>query len=76
MNHLKFYPIGSIVEYCHVKLQVVPQQQNLPSCAGCYFADSRQDKRREAISCYTHGIACTAHVRKDKRHIIIKEVES
>lgn len=73
MSHLKFYPVGSTVEYGNVTLNVVTQKNNLPSCAGCYFSDHEQDKRGGSTSCYSHGIACTAHVRKDHRHIILKE---
>lgn len=74
MNNQKFYPVGTIVNYRDTKLQIVEQEGNKPSCAGCYFIDSEQDKRGESISCYLHGIACTSHQRKDSKHIILKEV--
>lgn len=74
MSRLKDYPIDSQVPYKNAMLIVVAQKCNEPSCKGCYFGDAIQEKRHKKIACYTHGMACTAFLRKDKHHIIFKEI--
>lgn len=71
---LKIYPIGSKIRLFDVTLKVIAQKDNKPSCAGCYFEKHNPNKRGSSISCFTHAIACTAHIRKDRHHIILKEL--
>ena len=68
-----YYPIGAKLHYNGIVLTVEAQEDNRPSCLGCYFSDSVQEKRHEKIACYIHGMACTAHTRKDKKHVIFSE---
>jgi hypothetical protein len=70
---LKYYQIGSVIQYGHTSLKVIPQDYNIPSCNGCFFSNHNQEKRHTKTSCYVHGIACTAHMRRDKKHIILVE---
>lgn len=68
-----YYPIGTKLRYDKTTLIVVAQKDNMPSCTGCFFSDFVQEKRHKKIACYTHGMACTAHTRKDKKHVIFSE---
>ena len=68
MSKLKDYPIGSVVLYKNVSLVVEGQKGNRPLCTDCYFSRAEQEKRHDRMACYKHGMACTAHTRKDKKH--------
>lgn len=68
----KYYPVNSLINYDGVTLKVVPQKDNRPSCAGCYFDKHTQQKIGKYISCYKHAMSCTASVRKDRQHVIFK----
>ena len=69
-----YYPINAKIHYDdNVTLIVVAQEDNKPSCTGCFFSDSVQEKRHKKIACYIHGMSCTAHTRKDKKHVIFSE---
>lgn len=71
----KFYRIGEAIGYEGVSLTVTPQRKNLASCAGCYFNDTNRRKRGLSdFSCYLHGMECTASMRRDRKHIIFKEL--
>ena len=72
----KVYPVGAKIRFLDVVLQVEKQESNRPSCAGCYFCKFHQSKRGTGMSCYTHGMACTPFIRKDKNHVIFKEQKS
>jgi hypothetical protein len=70
---IKVYPVGSKIRFLGKVLTVVAQKDNKPSCAGCYFEKHNQNKRGSSISCFTHAMACTAFLRRDKQHVIFKE---
>lgn len=74
---LRYYPIGSIVIYENIQLAIVAQKGNRPSCAGCFF--NYETYRRyisgKRISCCTHGMACTSHMRRDKKHVIFQLID-
>ena len=71
---IKFAPIGSIIKYDNTTLRVISTP--LPMCTGCFFSDAERKKKGLAkFSCYMHKYACTAHVRKDKSHVIFMKVE-
>ena len=66
---------GMLVNYEGIILQVQPQQYNEPSCLGCYFSTNEAQKRGENyVSCSTHGLICTASMRKDRKHVIFREI--
>ena len=68
---MKDYPIGSVFNYENVQLKVVAQKENAASCVGCCFTENRYTKWHGGrISCYVHGLCCTKHIRKDKKHVI------
>jgi len=71
MSNLKYYPVGTRINYHGAILKVVSQKGNEALCDGCYFSKAFQRRHRMYISCYAHGISCTASRRKDKKHIIL-----
>lgn len=70
---MKDISIGTTINYSNtVKLIVVKQDK--PLCTGCYFSNGNRHLRplKGEISCYTHRMACTPYLRKDKSHVIFK----
>lgn len=73
---MKDLPIGAITDYNEFKLLVVPQDFNRPSCTGCFFTLARLSSTGLSLTgCYKHGMVCTQHTRKDKKHVIFKLLE-
>ena len=73
----KYFPIGIIVEYEHVKLKVEATKCNTPMCSGCYFSDAyRRKNKLKRFNCYMHGFDCLAFTRIDKKHVVFKKIES
>lgn len=75
---LKYYPIGTVVIYDNRLLRLTEQEGNEPSCAGCYFNNTQYRKYNngKTIACITHGMACTKHVRRDKKHVYFKLIKT
>lgn len=73
MSNLKYFPVGSMIMYHETILKVVAQEENEALCDGCYILRAFQRRHREYISCYVHGISCTASRRKNRKHIILVE---
>ena len=72
---MKYLPVGTRTRYDDVELVVVAQEGNKALCTGCYFTDNvRRKYGRAKFSCYVHGMACTKHLRKDRKHVIFKPV--
>ena len=69
---MKFNPINSIFKEDTVTL-IVKESKN-GTCKGCWYNGWKNKKRNYPYSCYTHGHACTPYYRKDKKHVIFKEV--
>ena len=73
---LKYYKQWSVVDYNGVSLVVLPQAGNKPSCLGCYFSNHVQKTiNKHEFNCVSHGMACTAHLRKDKHNVIFRNLE-
>lgn len=69
-------PIGTDFCYGKIKLRVEATPYNTPSCAGCFFSNSYRDKRKIfRVSCHIHKMACTKSMRKDRHHVIFKNLE-
>ncbi len=67
----KFYKIGGVVSFDGVNLLVKGQIGNKPSCMGCFFTDDNRKKHGlKRISCYLHGMSCTAAMRRDNKHVV------
>ena len=76
MAKLRYFPIGTRINYGGRILEVVPSANNLPLCTGCDFSDFvRRKMGLSKFSCYGHGMTCTSTMRKDKKHVIFKFVE-
>lgn len=74
-SDMKYLPIGTKISYDDVELVVVAQDGNKPLCTGCYFSNYVRTRYRKAeFSCYVHGMACTKHLRKDRKHVIFKPI--
>ena len=70
-NKRIYLPIGSGVLYEGVFLRVKAQKYNNPRCSDCFFSEAvRKANGLSNISCFVHNFICTAHLRKDKRHVI------
>ena len=74
---LRYYRVGSIVIYENIQLAIVAQKGNRPSCAGCFFNNTQYRKysKGKTIACITHGMACTSHMRRDKKHVIFQLID-
>lgn len=72
----KYLPVGTVIEWsANEHLVVTETKDNKPVCTGCFF--SRRERRKKGLSdysCYKHLMSCTAMGRKDRRHVIFKEV--
>ena len=67
----KYYSVGRIILYKGDKLLVSPTPNNTPICAKCYFSKHYCATHNiKESACYKHGMLCTAHMRKDKRHVV------
>ena len=73
---MKYYPVGTVFSYDGVRLKVKAIAYNNAVCTGCYFSDwERRKMGLSKFSCCIHSIACTAHLRKDKRHVVFIQVK-
>ena len=71
-----FVPAGRTFRYDGVVLRAEPTPYNNAVCTGCWFSDWEREKRGQAkTSCYIHGYCCTAHNRRDGRHVIFRKVK-
>lgn len=65
---------GMMVYYQGTLLIVQPQVDNKPLCTGCFFSSHQTRKRGvPLVGCASHGMVCTASIRKDRHHVIFKE---
>ena len=72
---LKEHAIGTKITYSGITLLVTQAPNNNPVCTGCYFSDHQRRMRGEnKFSCHLHGLACTKGERKDRHHVIFKQV--
>ena len=72
----KFYAVGSLVNYEGRTLLVKGQVGNKPSCVKCFFTKGNMKKAGlKPVSCYVHGMQCTASQRKDNRHVVFLQVK-
>ena len=70
----KYNPIGSTFKEGDVTLLVVESKDNGSTCRGCFYNTRSGTKRAYSGSCFTHGHACTTHLRKDRKQVIFKKV--
>lgn len=73
----KYNPIGSTFKEGDVTLLVVESKDGGSTCKGCFYS-SYIDRTKRAYngSCFTHGHACTTHLRKDRKQVIFKKVST
>lgn len=71
---MKDIPIGTEIKYDGFRLKVKATEGNAPTCYHCFFSNYIQGNvlGRHEFSCYLHGMACTSHIRKDRRHVIFE----
>lgn len=72
---MKTNPIGTIFREGEITLMVV-EIKDPSTCEGCWYAhrDKKTGARSYNGSCYSHGHACTAGNRSDKKQVVFKKV--
>lgn len=72
---VKEYAIDTTITYNGITLLVTQAPNNEPVCTGCYFSNYQMRKRgMREFSCCNHHLACTKGERKDRKHVIFKEI--
>jgi len=73
---MKDIPIGTTFKYDGFLLKVNPTDGNKPTCYHCFFSNYIQGNvlGKHEFSCYLHGMACTAHMRKDMHHVVFEMI--
>ena len=72
---MKDVPIRKTITYNGYLLKAKAQSDNTPNCKGCFFTNKSMIKHGFYTSCAFHGLACTPHNRRDRRHVVFEKVE-
>lgn len=71
-----YIPIRTEFYYGKIKMRVEATPYNKPVCCGCFFSDFYRKKRKlYRFNCHIHHMACTKAMRKDKHHVISKNLD-
>lgn len=69
-------PIGSVVLYKEVRLQVEEVTDFNNACTGCYFKPKNRPKIGfHGDGCYKHNLLCTAFQRRDNKSVFFRKID-